>query len=57
MKRLSPRCIELDNQDAVTPDDPLLEAAGGQLHHVGAGVHDEHLASTVWEFCRTVSRM
>ena len=33
--------IELDNPADVTPDHLLLEVAGGELHHVGAGVHGE----------------
>ena len=33
--------IELDNPADVTPDHLLLEVAGAELHHVGAGVHGE----------------
>ena len=33
--------IYYDDPDAVAPDDLLLEVAGGEVNHVGAGVHGE----------------
>ena len=40
-QEVSPRCIELDDPDAVALHDLLLEVAGGEIHHVAAGVHGE----------------